>query len=240
MDNALYYLAINRQTGLEAERDMIANNIANIDTTGFRREGLAFTEFVLAAEQGESVSMADLGARFASTLPGTQTVTGGRFDLAIEGPGFFALQNLDRVLLTRAGAFQLSQDGFLTNAVGDRVLDIGQAAIAVPLEAKDIVISSDGTVSANGQPIAQIALFDAPTEALNRFGDTAFEVDPGALQEVEGARIRQGSLEQSNVDPVLEIARMIEVSRAYEMAQSVVEDEDERIREAIQTLGRST
>ncbi len=240
MDNALYYLAINRQNGLASEMDMIANNIANLDTTGFRREGLAFTEFVVAAEQGESVSMADLGARFASTLPGTQSVTGGRFDLAIEGPGFFAVQNLDRVLLTRAGAFQLSQDGFLTNAVGDQVLDAGQAAIAIPLEAKDIVVSADGTVSANGQPIAQIALFDAPAEALNRFGDTAFEVDPGALQEVEGARIRQGSLEQSNVDPVLEIARMIEVSRAYEMAQSVVEDEDERIREAIQTLGRST
>ncbi|MEO1493827.1 MAG: flagellar hook-basal body complex protein [Pseudomonadota bacterium] len=240
MDNALYYLAINRQTGLAAEMDLIANNIANMDTTGFRREGLAFTEFVVAAEQGESVSMADLGARFASDLPGTQTITGGRFDLAIEGPGYFALQNLDRVLLTRAGAFQLSQDGFLTNTVGDRVLDAGQAAIAIPIEAKDVVISADGTVSANGQAIAQIALFDAPGEELSRFGDTAFEVDPGAIEAVVDGQMRQGALERSNVDPVIEIARMIEVSRAYEMAQSVVEDEDERIREAIQTLGRST
>ncbi len=240
MDNALYYLAINRQTGLSAELDMIANNLANIDTTGFRREGVAFTEFVIAAEQGESVSMGDLGARFASTLPGTQTSTGGRFDLAIEGEGFFAVQNLDRVLLTRAGAFQLSQEGLITTPVGDPVLDVGQAAITVPIEAKDVVISADGTVSADGEPIGQIALFNAPPEELSRFGDTAFEVDPGVLEAAPDGRIRQGALEQSNVDPILEIARMIEVSRAYEMAQSVIEDEDERVREAIQTLGRAT
>ncbi len=76
MDNSLYYLTLNRQIGLSAELDLIANNIANLDTVGYRREGLAFTEFVLAAESGDSVSMADMGARFADENPGVQTSTG--------------------------------------------------------------------------------------------------------------------------------------------------------------------
>lgn len=239
MDNSLHYLAVNRQVGLAAEMDMIANNIANVSTTGFRREGLAFTEFVLAAETGDSVSMADLGARFASELPGTVTMTGGRFDIAIEGDGYFVLENGEGPILTRAGAFQTSQDGFLVTPNGDRVLDIGQAPIVIPLEAKDILIAPDGTISAAGEPIAQIGVVDAPRETLSRFGDTAFRAEEDAFEPVAFPKIRQGALEGSNVDPVLEIARMIEVTRAYEMTQSVIEDEDERIREAIRKISQT-
>lgn len=238
MDNSLYYLALNRQVGLAAEMDMVANNIANLDTTGFRREGVAFTEFVVAAENGESVSMADLGARFASDLPGSQTMTGGQFDLAIEGEGYFLVQSADGLLMTRAGSFQLSPEGLLVTPLGDRVLDNGQATIAIPADANQVVISSDGTVSADGQPLTQIALVTAPDELISRFGDTAFTVQDDNFAAVAEPRVRQGALEQSNVDAVNEIARMIEVTRAYEMAQSVIEDEDERIREALQTLGQ--
>jgi flagellar basal-body rod protein FlgF len=238
MDNSLYYLALNRQVGLAAEMDMVANNIANLDTTGFRREGVAFTEFVVAAENGESVSMADLGARFASDLPGSQTMTGGEFDLAIEGEGYFLTQSADGLLMTRAGSFQLSPEGLLVTPLGDRVLDTGQATIAIPADASQVVISADGTVSADGQPLTQIALVTAPDEQVSRFGDTAFTVQDDNFTPVANPRMRQGALEQSNVDAVNEIARMIEVTRAYEMAQSVIEDEDERIREALQTLGQ--
>ena len=239
MDNALYYLAVNRQVGLSAELDMIANNIANLDTSGFRREGLAFTEFVVAAETGESVSMADLGARFASEKPGVLTMTGGRFDLAIEGEGYFVLDTPDGRVLTRAGAFMVSPEGFLVTPNGDQVLDAGEAQITIPPDATDVVIGPDGTVSANGNPIAQIGVMNAPRELISRFGDTAFRVQDDAYEPVVFAKVRQGALEQSNVDAVLEIARMIEVTRAYESAQSVIEDEDERINSAIQTLGQN-
>ena len=239
MDNALYYLAVNRQVGLAAELDMIANNIANVDTSGFRREGVAFTEYVVAGESFDSVSMADLGARFASELPGSLSTTGGRFDFAIEGEGYFVLDTEEGPVLTRAGAFQVSQDGFLVTPSGDPVLDTGQAQIVIPVEAKDILVAEDGTVSVNGDPIAQIAVVTAPREIISRFGDTAFKVQDDAFDAVPFPRIRQGSLEQSNVDPVLEIARMIEVSRAYEMAQTVIDDEDERIQSAVRTLGQN-
>lgn len=239
MDNALYYLSLNRQIGLSSELDMIANNVANLDTTGFRREGLAFTEFVVSNDTGESVSMADLGARFASTQPGDVTITNGTLDVAIQGEGFFVLQSPDGEILTRAGSFQRSEIGTLTTPNGDPVLDIGLAPIILPAEAKDVLIASDGTISAGGQPLAQLAVVTAPPELISRFGDTAFTVADGAFEAVEAPKVLQGALEQSNVNPVLEIARMIEVSRAYEMAQTVIDDENDRIQETIQTLGQS-
>lgn len=239
MDNSLYYLAVNRQVGLASELDMIANNIANLDTVGFRREGLAFTEFVLSDQVGDSVSMADLGARFASELPGVVSTTGGRFDLAIEGEGYFVTESRDGPVLTRAGAFQVSPEGFLVTPLGDNVLDAGQALIAIPLEAKEVFIGTDGTVSANGDPIAQIAIVNAPRDQISRFGDTAFKVVEDAFELLPEPKVRQGALEQSNVDAVGEIARLIEVTRAYETAQSLIEDEDSRIRDAIRTLGQN-
>lgn len=238
MDNALYYLTVNRQLGLAAELDMIANNLANMHTAGFRREGLAFTEFVVSAQNGESVSMADLGARFVSELTGAFSVTGSRFDVAIEGEGYFAIETGEGVRLTRAGAFQISPEGLLVTPSGDEVLDQGQAPIPIPAEAKDILIATDGTVSSNGDPIAQLGVFTAPRELISRFGDTAFVVENDDFEAVAEPRVRQGALEQSNVDPVLEIARMIEVTRAYETAQTLITDEDERIRDAIQKLGQ--
>jgi len=239
MDNSLYYLTLNRQIGLSSELDLIANNIANLDTTGFRREGLTFTEFVVSREGGESVSMADLGARFASELPGAQTVTGGRFDLAIQGDGYFLLQSDEGPILTRAGSFQLSETGTLVTPNGDPVLDIGEAPIVVPIEAKEILVAQDGTISVEGDPIAQIALVTAPRERLTRFGDTAFRAIDDAYEPVVQPKLRQGALEQSNVEPVVEIARMIEVTRAYEMAQTLIDDENERIRDAVRTLGQA-
>lgn len=238
MDDSLYYLAVNRQAGLASELDMIANNIANIDTTGFRREGVAFTEYIVAADRGESVSMADLGARFASDMPGVNTVTGGRFDFAIQGEGYFVLESPDGPILTRAGAFQVSSDGFLVTPNGDPVLDVGQARIVVPAEAKDIIVASDGTISVNGDPIGQLGVVNAPRELISRYGDTAFKVEDDAFEPIVTPDIRQGALEQSNVDPVLEFARMIEVSRSYEMAQTLIDDENDRIQSVIQTLGR--
>ena len=238
MDNALYYLTLNRQVGLAAEMDMVANNIANLGTAGFRREGVAFVEFVVAAETGESVSMADLGARFSSDMPGVVTTTGGTFDLAIEGDGYFVFNDEEGQVLSRAGALQVSQGGFLVTPSGQEVLDVGQAPIVIPAAAESILFASDGTISADGEPIAQVAVVNAPRETLTRLGNTGFRPLEG-FDPVAEPKVRQGAIEQSNVDPILEISRMIEVTRAYETAQSLIEDEDERMQEAVRTLGQN-
>lgn len=237
MDDSLYYLTVNRQSGLLTEMSAIANNIANLDTPGFRREGMIFAEHVLASPNGDSLSMADLEARYASELPGRQSVTGGDLDLAIEGDGYFAVEDDIGVRLTRAGAFQRSPDGLLVSSSGDPVLDAGLAQIFVPPEGQ-ITIAADGTLSVNGQEQARVGVFTAPADALTRSGNTGFRVADTAIEALEEPRLRQGAIEGSNVDAVLEIARMIEVSRAYEHAQSLIQDEDERILAAIERLGQ--
>lgn len=239
MDNSLHYLALNRQIGLKLEMDIIANNIANINTTGFRKEGISFTEFVLSAANEDSVSMADPGARYALDRPGGVTQTGGTFDVAIEGDGFFVIDGADGPVLTRAGIFQISETGVLSTPTGNAVLDNGGAQIPIGIDAKEVKISTDGTISSNGNVIAQLGVVSADPVQMERFGDTAFLVADDAFEAVVNPKVRQGALESSNVNPVHEIARMIEVTRAYEMAQSVVQDEDERVREAIQTLSEN-
>lgn len=237
MDSPLSYLALNRQIGLAREMTAIANNVANLSTTGYRREGVVFAEFVRAAAPGDSLSMADLRGRFASDRPGEQTVTGGRLDIAIAGDGFFAIQSGGEALLTRAGAFQRSPEGLLVTPGGAPVLDDGGGPIFVPPESASLEVASDGTLSVDGAPVARIGVFTAPAETLSRVGGTAFRPAAGSTP-VETPRLVQGALEGSNVDPIAEIARMIEVNRYYEQAQGLIEDTDERVLGTINRLGQ--
>lgn len=237
MDDSLAYLALNRQVGLAREMTAIANNVANLATTGFRREGLVFAEYVRRTGPADGIAMADLRARFASERPGTLALTGGLLDLAIEDAGYFTIQSGGEVLLTRAGAFQRSAEGLLVTADGAPVLDDGGAPIFVPPDAASVAVAADGALSADGVPVARIGLADAPAESLVRVGAAAFRASAG-YGPVDAPRIRQGAIEGSNVDPVVEIARMIEVNRAYEAAQGLLEDADERVRETVSRLGQ--
>lgn len=236
MDNALYYLALNRQVGLRSEMTAIANNLANADTTGFRKETTLFSEFVLASSAGPSVSMADGAVRYASERHGTLALTGARLDLAIEGEGFFQVEDATGRYLTRAGAFQLSPEGFVVTQSGRTLLDAGGAPIFVPPDASTLEVGRDGTLSVDGVEQARIGLVSAPAEALARAGGAAFRTAEPP-EPVADARVRQGALERSNVNPIEELARMIDVSRSYERVQTLVRDEDERIRQSIRTLG---
>jgi len=239
MDNA-GYTTLTRQSGLLAEMRAVANNIANASTTGFRREGLIFSEFVQALAQGDpSISMATANVRDTRLDQAQLTQTGGTFDLAIEGEGFFMIEGPDGAMLTRAGAFTPSPAGELVTLDGYRLLDGGGAPVFVPADTAAIAIAPDGTLSADGQPLAEIGLWlpDDPNDMRHRDG-VRFEVPGGAQPVVEGAAILQGFLEGSNVDPIGELARMIEIQRAYEQGQAFLERDDERIRAVIQALGK--
>lgn len=238
MENA-GYVALNRQTGLLAEMQTVANNIANMSTTGFRKEGVVFAEYVAGLGPDDaSLSMAAAEGRVVNLSQGGLKQTGGTYDLAIEGDGFFQIEAPGGNRLTRAGAFAVSDAGELVTADGYRVLDSGGSPIALPAGNAAVAISRDGTISADGSPVGQLGLF-VPTDpgSLVHTGGTAFVTD-GGIEPLADGRIFQGFLEDSNVNPVEEITRMIEVQRAYEMGQSLMDREDERIRGVIQTLGR--
>jgi flagellar basal-body rod protein FlgF len=238
MDNASY-ATLTRQSGLRQEMQVIAHNIANVATSGFQKEGLIFSEYVNKLEgRDTSLSMATAHARMIDRSQGQLTQTGGTFDLAIEGDGYFMVQTPEGNRLTRAGGFQPNADGLLSAADGALLLDPGEVPIFVPPAVRDVSIASDGTVSGDDQPLGQIGLFTAINPAtMTRSGGVRFATEDGIVA-VEAPSMAQGFLESSNVDPILEVARMIEVQRAYERGRNLMTSEDERIRAVIQTLGQ--
>lgn len=235
MENASY-TTLTRQSGLMREMSVIANNIANANTTGYRQEGLIFSEVIQNVSDAPSLSMATARARMTSLAPGNMTQTGGPYDFAIDGDGFFLIQTPDGDRLSRAGHFMPNNQGDLVTADGHRVLDAGGAPLFVPQGTGAISVASDGTISANGQLVGQVGVVrpSAGTQILRDDG-VHFRAD-GPVEPNLDARIRQGFLEGSNVDPMTQIARMIEVQRAYEMGQSFADTENERIRNAMRTI----
>lgn len=231
------YTTLTRQSGLMREMQVVAHNIANISTTGFRREGVIFSEYVKRMEGGPSLSMALGNTRHMDLRQAGLSQTGGTFDFAIQGEGFFLIDTPQGQALTRAGSFMPNAEGELVNPDGHRLLDAGGAPIFVPPDARGVALSIDGTLSGNGQPLAQIGLW-RPGDPLKmtHAGGTVFNSE--TVQPAETTTILQGFVEESNVNPISEIARMIEVQRAYEMGQGFLEKEDERMRGVIQTLGR--
>lgn len=235
MDNAIY-ATLGRQAGLMQEMQVIANNIANASTAGYRREGLIFAEHVReTGEAGGSLSLASAEARMVDRRQGSLDATGGALDLAIEGDAYFLLSGPDGLALSRGGAFQLSPEGEVVTPDGLRLLDSSASAIQVPPGSGPLTVSRDGILSVDDQPVAQVGLFSDAGAATERQAGARFALS-GDPVPAEAGQIYQGFLENSNVNPVTEIARMIEVQRAYEIGQSLLQAEDARIRAVTQTL----
>ena len=234
------YVTLSRQTGLWTEMQVVANNVANLSTSGYRREGVVFAEMIEALpNEGGGVAMTAARARFSDPSQGSMNQTGNSLDLAIQGHGYFMLETPEGNRLTRAGAFALNTEGEMVNPDGLRLLDVGGAPIFIPPDSDHVNISQDGTVSADGNPLAQVGIFEVQGEAaLSRQHGTLFDPGEDEPLAMESAVVLQGFVEGSNVNPVTEMARMIEVQRTYEMGMKFLENEHERIRNVTRTLGQ--
>ncbi len=235
--NNTSYVVLSRQAGLAKELTSVANNIANADTTGFRREGVVFSEYVKSLGAAErSLSQTRLGGRFFDADAGALAKTGATFDVAIDGEGFFAVETPRGERLTRAGSFSLSSEGQLTTPEGYRVLGEGGTPIDIPPGAGDITIAPDGSIAAGGAPLGRLTILTAPATALQREGDNLFRstepTEPAAQPQ-----LRQGFVEDSNVNVVIELSRLIEVQRAYELGQQLLQQENDRISKTVEAMG---
>ena len=232
------YTTITRQSGLMREMRLIANNIANSATSGFRQEGIVFSEYVKSLDGAPSLSMGQGNARHTSLEQGGLTQTGGQFDLAIEGEGFFLVETPAGDRLTRAGTFSPNAEGDLVTPDGFRVLDAGGAPVFIPPGASDVSIAADGTISSAGDPVGQMGVMQPINpQGLVREDGVMFRADEG-FEPAESAQILQGFVENSNVNPILQLTRMIEVQRAYELGASFLESEDERMRQAMRAMSQ--
>ena len=237
MDN-IGYVGLSRQSGLMREMNAIANNIANVSTTGYRREGMVFSEYVKATGTNDpSLSIATMGHRFVDLSAGEIKTTESPLDFAIDGEGFFLVESPDGPRLTRAGAFTLNAEGEIITQDGRRVLDEGGGALIVPPGTSAIAAAPDGSLSADGQPVGRLGVVTADPAFLVREGDNVFHAQQG-YEPVDNPKVRQNAVESSNVDAVLEIANLIEVQRTYEMSQRFLQKDDERIRQTVRELGQ--
>lgn len=237
MDNA-GYIGLSRSSGLLRELDTIANNIANLSTNGFRREGAIFAEHVKALEgKDPSLSMATFSRRYVDLSAGEITKTDNPLDFAINGDGFFLVETGGGQRLTRDGAFSMNAIGELTTASGDRVLDESGGAIVIPSQAEKITAAVDGTIYADGQAVGKLGVVTADPAYLTREGKNLFRPEKG-FQPVENPKVQQSAIEGSNVSAVTELARLIEVQRMYEASKQFTENEDSRIRQTVRVLGQ--
>lgn len=235
-DNSITSLP--RQSGLLQATEMIANNIANASTPGYKTEGTIFAEYVAGAGTDPSISMGHLVGHSTDFSTGSMRKTDAPFDLGISGEGYFKVQTPNGDRLTRAGVFQLDADGALIDPLGHAVLDDGGAPIEIPPDAVQVSIARDGTISIDGEIFGTIGVF-APRGEMLRAGNNLW--DPVDGDEVmEFPKVLQGFVEQSNVSPVAEFAKLIMAQRYFEAGQNLAEQEHQRLSsliDAIRTQG---
>lgn len=243
MDNALY-VGLSRQMTLRRELDIAANNIANVDTAGFKVESLLTREedgrpAVTAGAPGWVKFVLDDGVARNFTQ-GAIRETGGTLDLAIDGQGFFQIETPQGTRYTRDGRFTTSPEGVLTNQAGEAVLDAGGGQITVDPAKGPVTISAEGIVSQEGQQIGKVGVvrFEDLSQ-LEKTGDNQYR-NVANTQPVPAtdAQIKQGMLEGSNVNSISEITRLIDIQRAYESMAKMMEQTQELSRRSIQRMGQ--
>jgi flagellar basal-body rod protein FlgF len=244
MDNTLY-VGLSRQMVLKREMDIVANNIANADTNGFKFESLMAKEtpgapaFTSGGPRPIKFVSADGVARDFSQ--GNLRRTDAPLDLAIEGQGFFKITTKAGDRYTRDGRFRTDDTGRVTTQKGDVVADEGGGEITIdPTKPGEISISPDGVVSQGTERIGKVGVFKFDSlSALEKTGDNLYQnASNQQASAASDAKVRQGMLESSNVNPIVQITRMIEVNRAYEQVTQMMSAQSDLSRSSVARLGK--
>ncbi len=242
MDNALY-VSLSRQITLQRALDVTANNVANLDTAGFKVEQVLLNTDPAAPPATPNqlidyVLDAGLGRDFRQ---GAVEVTGNPYDAAIEGEGFFAIRTAQGVRYTRDGRFTTDAQNQLVDHQGRAVLDASGSPIVLDPTKGEPTIGRDGAVSQGTVKLARLGVTRfANLSDLSKDGDNLYAAGANAQPVVAAdAVVRQGAVEKSNVQPVLEITNLIQISRAYERVAQLMNDTQNLSFEAVQRLGKA-
>lgn len=249
------YAAATGMNSLWLNIETIANNLANIGTSGYKRDEVVFSSFEAFKINRlyDEIEKTPIGtndpAPFIGSLSngvgisdvatihtkGTIKYTENPFDVAIQGDGFFAVSTEDGEMYTRNGAFTRDREGFLTTLSGNRVLsDLNKP---IQLDSPDFIITEDGAIMVGQEVIGRLKIVDFENkDGLFKIGNTLFKTDQ--MPKNAASSIKQGYLEMSNVEPTMEMVRMIEVQRLYEANQKVILTYDELISRSINDFGR--
>lgn len=242
MQNAIL-IGVSRQTALARELDVIANNVANINTNGFKARQARFQEYVMPKASAEAFPRADRKLSYVvdSGTPldlsnGTIERTGNPLDVAVSGNAFIAVQTAAGERYTRNGALQVDGQGRLVTSDGHAVMG-DNGPISFSPQETGAAVGADGTVSTNQGQRGKIRLVRfADAKSLENAGGNLFSSTAAPQPAGPLARLETGAIERSNVKPVLEMSRLIDVNRTYTMVSGMVQRLDDLKRSAIQRL----
>jgi flagellar basal-body rod protein FlgF len=237
-------IAMTRQDVLGRRLEVLANNLANMNTSGFKGEQVMFIEHLARSRGGESILGEKLTfvrdiATLRDTREGPITPTGNPLDVAIAGEGYFAVRTDIGERYTRNGHFRLDEAGQLVTQTGDPVLsNNGQPFFFGPQDSK-IAVARDGTVSTNNGQVGKLRVVTFDNEqTLRQVGNSLYATESEA-KAVDQPSLVQNALEDSNVQPIMEMSRLIDTQRAYESVRKFIDREDERIRNMIKDVMRT-
>ncbi|MFP4055879.1 MAG: flagellar basal-body rod protein FlgF [Candidatus Brocadiia bacterium] len=230
MDAGVYSAASGLEAYLRAQ-EVLAHNLANVDTGGYKRRLALFEPFQaeLAAELG-GLAGAEVDDVVVDFSPGPLVTTERPLDLAIQGQGFFVLQAQSGYVYTRKGSFVLDGEGRVVDTVGRGLVGAGGGPVRIPEETTELVVDREGRVFADGAEVGRVWVVDIPQpEVLRPAAYTAFALSDGAAAPatLEGATVVQGAVEGSNTNAIDELVAMITTLRGFEAAQRALVSIDE-------------
>lgn len=238
------YIALSRQTTLWRQLEMVANNIANSSTPGFKGEQPLFIEYVMRSQNNDrsfddKLSFVQDYGTVRDLHEGPMTTTGNPLDVAINGDGYFVIDTDNGPRYTRGGHLRLDETGKLITSEGQAVLSTDDRPFFFAPNETQITVARDGTISTENATIGKLKVVrfaDGQDMRVEAAGAYTTDQQPETVARPD---ILQGTLEESNVKPILEVSRMIQVQRAYEGVNKLVEMEHERRRRTVDTVLRS-
>lgn len=245
MDN-INYIALSRQMALWKQMDAVSNNMANMNTAGFKQDDTLFASYLVQTPEAAGIGSAplyfteDFGT-FQNFAAGAIVETGNTFDVAIEGDAFFCVETSAGEMYTRKGQFALNADGQIVTNDGAVVLSENNEPFFIAPGEREVVITESGDVMTENGVIGRLKLAHfADNQKLLKVAGTMFENVAGNEMQVgtDNVRIAQGAIEKSNVNPIEEMTKLIKVQRSYEYVQQMIDNEHERLSNTISTYAQ--
>lgn len=233
------YVNLSGQIALQQRMSTIAQNIANSNTVGYRADRVTFEAVMTDTQRLETTFVSD-GDTYLDQSQGAVKFTGNPLDIAMTGESFLAVTGASGAYYSRDGRLAMSPDGTLVNLNGDPIQDSGGSTITVDAALGPVTIAGDGWIIQQGRKVAQIGLFEIDvSKGYTRAGHVGIQPQGQAklIEDFTGRGLKQGYIEESNVNALTEMTRLIEVSRAFEAVSNMLETAQQTEGQAIRTLG---
>jgi flagellar basal-body rod protein FlgF len=238
------YIALSYLSAKQRSLDVMAGNLANAGTAGFKAERVQFSDWLVKEPKTEgtpgsqTVAFVQDRATWREKADGVLQHTGNPLDLALSGDGFFSVDTARGPRLTRAGRFAPQPDGTIANQQGEALLDTSGQKLRLSPADITLTVASDGTISSENGTIGRIGVVQPKDPAkLQAEGGTILR-PVGGTTPVEQPHVVQGVLEDSNVQPIIEMTRMMDGLRTFQMTAQMVEQEGQRMQTAIEKLSQ--